>query len=88
MTLPIETFEFGIVGQMKFDIGTEVVNGVTRPVTVTAVIQLFVDFGPEGVGLGFMAAICREPWEIINDIYILFPVKLKAVINLEVCKFT
>lgn len=83
LTLPVTTFDFGIVGMMKMDLGTETVNGVQQPVSVTALVQMFVDVGPLGVGLGFTTAICRTPWEIIPNIYLLFPMKLKVIIDLE-----
>lgn len=29
-----------------------------------------------------MVAVCRNPWEIIDGIYILFPIKVKFAFNL------
>lgn len=78
VVLPGTSLEFGIVGMMKTDLGTDVNNEV---VSVVALVQMFVDVGPSGVGLGLTVAICRTPWEIIPNVYLLFPMKLKLVLN-------
>ncbi len=40
-----------------------------EPVIVTTLVQLFVDIGPSGPGLGLMAVVCRSPWEIFSGIH-------------------
>jgi hypothetical protein len=83
VTLPATSLEFGIVGMMSMKLRTETMNGVTEPVIVVSLVQLFLDISDAGVGLGFETAVCRSPWEILPGITILFPGKFKMVINLE-----
>lgn len=82
VTLPATGLEFGFVGMVSMKLGTEVVAGVEQPVLLYTLVQVFIDIGPAGPGLGFMTAFCRTPWEVIPGIHLLFPAKLKVVINL------
>lgn len=40
VTFTPPTYEFGIVGMMKFSLGTEQVDGNTVPVSITTLVQV------------------------------------------------
>lgn len=54
LTMPVPSFSFGIVGMMSMNLGHETKNGVSRPVTVTALAtsEYSIYFSMERVSFG------------------------------------